>query len=63
MDFKNMFSHKWHVWFNHGMGQTDVYASTLEEAQKEAIAWHRKQNTLVDRVSLSNMIQKVEMIG
>lgn len=63
MNFKEMFKHKWHVWFNHGMGQTDVYASTQEEAQKEAIAWHRKQNTLVDRVSLSNMIQKVEMIG
>ena len=24
MDFKHMYAHKWHVWFNHGEGQTDV---------------------------------------
>lgn len=63
MDFKEMFKHKWHVWFNHGMGQADVYAPTLDEAQKEALAWCRKQKTLVEITPLSNIIQKVEMIG
>ena len=58
-----MFKHKWHVWFNHGMGQIDVYAPTLDEAQKEAFAWCRKQKTLVEITPLSNIIQKVEMIG
>ncbi len=63
MDFKEMFKHKWHVWFNHGMGQTDVYAPTLEEAQKEAFAWCRKQKSLTERTAFSDIIQKVEMIG
>lgn len=63
MDFKEMFKHKWHVWLKHGMGQIDVYAPNLEEAQKEAFAWCRKQKTLVERISLFDMIQKVEMIG
>lgn len=63
MDFKEMFSHKWHVWFNHGMGQTDVYAPTLEEAQKEALAWSRKQKVLIERNSVEKMICKIEEIA
>lgn len=62
MDFKEMFKHKWHVWFNHGMGQTDVYAPTLEEAKKEAFSWCRKQKTLTERTSFADIIQKVEMV-
>lgn len=63
MDFKNMFSHKWHVWFNHGMGQADVYAPTLEDACKEALAWSTKQKTLLDTRPLSNIINKVEQVS
>ena len=63
MDFKKMFSHKWHVWFNHGMGQTDVYASTLEEARKEALAWCRSQKVLIERNSAEKMICKIEEIA
>ena len=62
MDFKEMFKHKWHVWFNHGMGQVDVYAPTLEEAKKEAFSWCRKQKTLTERTSFADIIQKVEMV-
>ena len=62
MDFKEMFKHKWHVWFNHGMGQADVYAPTLEEAKKEAFSWCRKQKTLTERTSFTDIIQKVEMV-
>ena len=60
MNFKEMFKHKWHVWFNHGMGQTDVYAPTLEEAKKNALAWCRKQKVLLERAKLDDMIYKVE---
>ena len=56
-----MFSHRWHVWFNHGMGQTDVYAPTFEEAQREAVAWCRKQMAMVDLLQFESLICKLEM--
>ena len=60
MDFKHMLKHKWHVWFNHGEGQADVYAPDLETAKKEAKAFCLKQKTLVDRRLFNDIIAKVE---
>lgn len=61
MDFKNMLKHRWHVWFNHGEGQADVYAPDAETAKKEAKAWCLKHKTLVDRRLFDNIICKIEM--
>lgn len=63
MDFKQMLKHKWHVWFNHGEGQTDIFAPTLEDAKKEAYAYVLKQKTLVDRHPFDDIIQKMEKVA
>lgn len=60
MDFKAMHAHRWHVWFNHGAGQVDVDAASLEDAKKEAYAQCLKHKTLVDRHLFDDIIQKVE---
>lgn len=63
MDFESMYSHKWHVWFNHGEGQADVYAPDLETAKKEARAYCLKQKVLVDRHLFDNIIQRIEKVA
>lgn len=62
MDFKHMFAHKWHVWFNHGEGQADVYAPDLKTAEKEARAYCLKQKVLVDRHLFDDIIKKIELV-
>ena len=62
MDFKEMFKHAWRVWFNHGFGQTTVHAPDADTARKEAVAWCRKQQALVDTRDINDLVKKVEMI-
>lgn len=59
MNLKDKFNHPWHVWFKHGEGQATVYASTPEEAKREALAYCRKQEVLVDTRSLDTMIARI----
>lgn len=63
MDFKLMYSHKWHIWFNYGEGQTDVYAPDLPSAEKEARAYCLKQKVLVDRKPFNDIIAKIDMVA
>ena len=63
MDFKSMYSSKWHVWLNHGEGQIDVYAPDLETAKKEARAQCLKRKVLVDRHLFDDIIQHIEKVA
>ncbi len=60
----DIYKTSWKAYFKSGLGSPAiVYGNTIEEAQKNALAYYRKNCTLLSKMPISKIVDHVELVG
>ena len=63
MQLTNQFKHTWKVYFKRGGGQAIVYGNNEQEAKIAALAFWRKQKSMMDNCTPKEIIKHLEPIS
>lgn len=63
-DLMTLYKTQWRAYFKHGLGEpTIVYGEDERTAKANALAYYRKNKTLVDYTPMDKIVDHVELIG
>lgn len=63
-DLMTLYKTQWRAYFKHGLGEpVIVYGEDERTAKANALAYYRKNKTLVDELPMDKIVDRVEFIG
>lgn len=63
-DLMTLYKTQWRAYFKHGLGEpVIVYGEDERTAKANALAYYRKNKTLVDELPMNKIVDRVEFIG
>lgn len=63
-DLMTLYKTQWRAYFKHGLGEpVIVYGEDERTAKANALAYYRKNKTLVDELPIDKIVDRVEFIG
>ena len=64
VNLTKIYKTQWRAYFKHGLGEpTIVYGEDERTAKANALAYYRKNKTLVDYAPMEKIVDRVEFIG